>query len=614
VHANNYRKQRKHKTQNITPWRLINNAWWALKLNWATAPGLISGLVVISLVGSLLPAGVALISRSLVNSLVNSIAQKSDVIQAVIPWIIAGMILTILEAGTRALGSYLNRRLLDDMEMRLIKKILEHADQLDLAFFESTSGQDILSRVLNNTARYFLQFVTNTLSVLASLVQGASLVTILIVIEPLAALALFVFAVPYLIHEWRLARDQYSKEYNRTTKNRWRSYFLSRMTQQSWVPEVKQLGLAPLLIEQYQSLVNEMRTENRKLYQRGLLGDLVFSTLATAALYGLLIRVAGGVFSGALTVGDVAIYGGSTARLRSVLQSIIQSIGAVSEGVLYISNLREFFEIETKKDEVKNSNLTQIPQGDLEIAGISFAYPGTQREVLKNISLQIREGEVIALVGENGAGKTTLAKLLARFYEPSGGAIYLDGSNINQFSFTEWNNCVGMIHQNYGIYEATTADNIAYGDWRRLLGNQEEIVRVARQANIHELIESMPNGYNTLLGRTFGEYTPSGGQWQRIALARVFARPNAWLLILDEPTANLDARAEYELFTRFRDLAAGKTTILISHRFSTVSMADRILVMADGEIVEEGSHKDLLALDGHYASLYRLHHRQMAPE
>lgn len=614
MHANNYRKQRKHKTQNITPRRLINNAWWALKLNWATAPGLISGLVVISLVGSLLPAGVALVSRSLVNSLVNSIAQKSDVIQAVIPWIIAGMALAILEAGTRALGSYLNRRLLDDMEMRLIKKILEHADQLDLAFFESTSGQDILSRVLNNTARYFLQFVTNTLSVLASLVQGASLVTILIVIEPLAALALFVFAVPYLIHEWRLARDQYSKEYNRTTKNRWRSYFLSRMTQQSWVPEVKQLGLAPLLIEQYQSLVNEMRTENRKLYQRGLLGDLVFSTLATAALYGLLVRVAGGVFSGALTVGDVAIYGGSTARLRSVLQSIIQSIGAVSEGVLYISNLREFFEIETKKDEVKNSNLTQILQGDLEIAGVSFAYPGTQREVLKNISVQVRKGEVIALVGENGAGKTTLAKLLARFYEPSGGAIYLDGSNINQFSFAEWNNCVGMIHQNYGIYEATTADNIAYGDWRRLLGNREEIVRVARQANIHELIESMPNGYNTLLGRTFGEYTPSGGQWQRIALARVFARPNAWLLILDEPTANLDARAEYELFTRFRDLAAGKTTILISHRFSTVSMADRILVMADGEIVEEGSHKDLLALDGHYASLYRLHHRQMAPE
>ncbi len=612
--SRNSRNQKKQAIKDIAPRQLAANAWWALKLNWSTAPGLITGLVVISIIGSLMPAALALVSRALVNSLVASLEQQTDILQAVYLWIILGMILTIADAGLNALRGYLDHRLLDDVEMRLTQKILEHASRLDLAFFESIDGQNILSRVLNNTSKYFIQFVTNVLMMVDSGIQGLSLITILFVIEPWAGLVLIVLALPYLLYQWQLARERYAKEYARTTKNRWRNYFLSRMTQQNWVPEVKQLGLAPLLIEQYQTLMSEMRNENRKLYQRGLWGNLVFVTFATAAMYALLVRVAGSVLGGALTVGDVAIYGGATAKLRSVLQSIVVSIAAVREGVLYISNLREFFELEAAGNDFTPAGSGSIQQGDLEVCGVSFAYPGTQRKVLNNVSLQIAAGEVIALVGENGAGKTTLAKLLAGLYAPGEGSIRLERLDIRQFPVDRWNRCVGMIHQAFGIFEATAADNIAYGDWQRLLGNPEQIQRIAKLANVHELIEAMPNGYDTLLGRMFGEYTPSGGQWQRIAIARTFARSDAWLLILDEPTANLDARAEFEIFSRFRELAAGRTTVLISHRFSTVSMADRIVVMADGEIVEEGTHQDLLARGGHYASLYRLHQRQMNGE
>jgi ATP-binding cassette subfamily B protein len=244
----------------------------------------------------------------------------------------------------------------------------------------------------------------------------------------------------------------------------------------------------------------------------------------------------------------------------------------------------------------------------VELRNVSFTYAGAPRPALAAISLRIARGETIALVGENGAGKTTLVKLIARLYDPDEGCVLFGGIDVRALPRDELHQRIAFVLQGFGRYEASAADNIAYGDWRRLLSDREGVQRVARTAGVDEMISALPHGYDTLLGRTFGEQELSAGQWQKIALARAFAR-DADVLILDEPTSNLDARAEHALFTQFRRLAEGRTTIIVSHRFSTVSMAQRIVVLDKGRIVESGTHAELLSRAGNYAGLYELQQR-----
>jgi len=281
------------------------------------------------------------------------------------------------------------------------------------------------------------------------------------------------------------------------------------------------------------------------------------------------------------------------------------------EKTLYISNLIEFFNISPQISPLHGKSLSSC-RGEIALQSVTFTYPGTQQPAVEEVSLRIKAGETVALVGENGAGKTTLVKLIARLYEPQKGTVLFDGHDIQTLSLDFLYQQLSFVFQNFGRYEATVADNIAYGDWARLREQKQEIKDIAQHSGIHKMVSGLPQDYDTRLGRMFGESTLSGGQWQQIALARAFARKNAKLLILDEPTANLDARSEYNLFCRFKEHARGRTTILISHRFSTVSMADRIIVLEQGRVVEEGSHQTLIEKEGLYANLYRLHQLQMS--
>lgn len=296
-------------------------------------------------------------------------------------------------------------------------------------------------------------------------------------------------------------------------------------------------------------------------------------------------------------------------RLRGNLDTTIQNLGGALESTIYITHLRILLQTQP----VLRSTANYTPErcrGEFLLEDVSFTYPETTLPALEHVSLHIQPGEVVALVGENGAGKTTMVKLLSRLYSPTCGKILLDGRDLEEYSLEYLRRQYLFVFQNFGRYEGSVLENIAYGDWERLIDRPDLVETIARACGIDPIVKDLPHGYQTMLGRMFGETDLSGGQWQRIAIARAFAREGS-ILILDEPTSNLDPRAEYQIFRQFQSLAAGRTTILISHRFSTASMADRIIVLDQGRIAEQGSHASLLAQNGLYATLFKMQSRNM---
>ncbi len=582
---------------------------WVLRLAWGIAPGHLVGIVATALVKSLVPAALAWVAKSIVDTITVEIASGTPDAAAIFPWLSVGLALGVLDSISNGVRTYLGRRLADDLHLEVTTNILTHAATLDIELFEDVTTQDSLQRARGMTGNKFVTLISQTFGTISSSLQVVSLTAVLVVIQPWTLVVVSVFAPAFLVVRWRLARRLYALEYNRATRRRWTDYFVDLVTRHHSVAETRLLGLSPLLVRSCRTLLAEFRDQNRGMFRANLVTAFFFTAVSVGAFYGLLIGITLRALEGTATLGDVAVFFGASARLQISLQTGVDSVTGLLQGSLNISALMEFFD----RQPASRAAADPVPSdwtGAITIEDVDFSYPGSSKPVLRGLSLEIPAGKTVALVGENGSGKTTLAKLIAGIYTPDRGRILLDGRDITEIDPASLHRQIAFIFQSFSRYEATAADNIAYGDWEHILGDRARVEEVARAAGVHDMVEAMPEGYDTLLGRTFGTYDLAVGQWQKLAVARAFARP-VRLLILDEPTAAHDARAEYELFVRACELAYGRTTFLISHRFSTLRMADRIVVMHEGQIVEQGTHDELMAYAGRYSELYGLHQRQM---
>jgi len=482
---------------------------------------------------------------------------------------------------------------------------MKHAVSLDLAQFENAAFYDKLERARQQT---------NGRTVLLSqvLAQGQDAITMglllvgLITFNPWLIVLLLVSVIPSFIGEWHFNAKSYSLQRGWTPQRRELDYYRFIGASDETAKEVKLFGLSDFIIERFSNLSKLYFKENKKLsIERASWGSLLVA-IGTFGYFGAYTLIIIDTVKGIVTIGSLTFLAGSFRQLKSLLEGILGRFTSISQGALYLNDLFEFYQIEPQIISPTQPKPFPNPiKEGFRFENVGFKYPNSEKWTNQNLNFDLKVGEKLALVGENGSGKTTMVKLLARLYDPDEGRILLDGVDLKEYNLVELREHIGVIFQDFQKFNFTAGENIAVGD---IASREElpELERAAHQSLADMVIEKLPLKYNQPLGRRFAKGIElSGGEWQKVALARAYLR-EADVLILDEPTAALDARAEYEVFRRFAELTKGKTAILISHRFSTVRMADRILVLDKGQMLEIGTHVELLAKNGRYAELFYL--------
>jgi ATP-binding cassette, subfamily B, bacterial len=499
---------------------------------------------------------------------------------------------------------YFDALLADRFTRHVSIRIMEHASRLDLSSYEDPAFYDKLERArVQATDRIAMVQALGTVA--QQIIVAASLSVGILWYSPGLLLLLVMAVVPAFLGESHFAFEGYSLNIRQTPRRRHLDYLRTLGASKESAKELKLFGLSDYLSGEYARLSHQLYDENIALARRRLFAGAFLSLLSTGAYYGAYAYVIYRTVTGALSWGSLQFMAGALAGASNNIQSVFATFSSIADQSLFLTDLVDFLRVEPKIRTSPGALPAPRPirEGFL-FDDVTFAYPGTSRNVLDHLSLRIEPGERIALIGENGQGKTTIVKLLARLYDPSGGRILLDGVDLREIDIEDLHRQIGVIFQDFMRYEMTARQNIATGSLE--MANNDSIRLAARKSLADEVVRRLPQGYDQLLGRRFeGGVDLSGGEWQKIALARAYLR-DAQILILDEPTASLDARSEYEVFQRFAELTEGRMALLISHRFSTVRMADRIVVLEDGRIAEQGNHQQLVALGGRYSGMFEL--------
>jgi ATP-binding cassette, subfamily B, bacterial len=577
----------------------------ALGLVWTTSQTLTITLAILSLLAGLLPGAIAYIGKLIVDNVV--VAARSgleiDRDRALLNVGIEAIAIVIFAAVQKGLVvcQSLLRVLLGQ---RVNESILEKALTLDLAHFEDSEFYDKMSQARSQASSRPLSLITRTFGLCQSALTLLTFGGLLWRFSVWAVVVLIVAAIPSFVAETRFSEHAFRLFRWRSPETRQQHYLETLLAREDYAKEVQLYQLGGMLLQRYRDIFNQLYTEDRDLtIKKGVWGYLL-GLLSTAAFYAAYAWIVIEAISARISLGEMTMYLVVFRQGQSTFASALTSIGGMYEDNLYLANLYEFLDRPIPQSQGKITRGI-IPNG-IWFEHVSFSYPGSQQPVLKDICLHLQPGEKLAIVGENGSGKTTLIKLLTRLYVPSSGRIFLDGVDLNDWDIDVLRQRIGVIFQNFVQYQFTVGENVGVGDVEHL-DDRKEWEIAADKGMATTFIDRLPQGFNTQLGKWFKDGQElSGGQWQKIALARAFMRSTADILILDEPTAAMDAEAEMTIFDRFRSLTKNQMVVLISHRFSTVRMADKIIVMANGEIIEQGSHQQLLEASGRYAHLFSL--------
>jgi ATP-binding cassette subfamily B protein len=577
-----------------------------LRLSWRVSRALTVGLGLVTLVIGLVPAMTTYLTSMLINAVATAMPGGAAGDSAGRIWLLVGLQFLVFAANAIASAVYgiVGRLLQERVGLVVQLQIMDKASKLDLAFFEDSRSYDLLREAQQEASSRPASMVSGAFGQLQVAITFTSMILLLVGLSPFLAVVAVLAPVPAFLADSRFGKRMFAFARWSSPIRRRMQYLTSLVTADTAAKEVKLFGLGGFFVERFGRLGETLYQRQRRLVigrNMSYAGWGLITTVVTSLTY---LYVALQAIQGRLTVGDIVLFSSALAAAQAAVQSLFRGLTTMYEDNLYLERLRDLLAVPTAVAE-PGRPLSRPVRGHVVFEHVSFRYPGAEALALDDLCLEIPPGQTLAVVGRNGAGKSTLVKLLCRLYDPLSGRILLDGVDIRELDATELRSHIGAMFQDYVAYQATAAENIGFGDLDRL-DDRDTVVASARKGGAAEVLERLPEGYDSQLGKWFEQGAElSGGEWQKVALSRAFMR-DARILVLDEPTAALDAQAEFELFDRLRRLAAGRTTVYISHRFSTVRKADRVLLLSDGRRAEYGTHEELLARGGEYTRLFTM--------